>query len=527
MIRKIAAEALRPGMYIHDLGCSWVDHPFLLSRFLVRSESEVQKILDAGITEVSIDTERGAEPPDDPQGPNAAALPRNPEKTRSARADSTTATVTRLVHDGRTAAPARVGNDAPRAHASAAPVFSVPGNSAATPRDPKDAAPPQTPSPPVFSVPDIQAAAARGIPAATTASDTNAPASADDAQATVAQPTGTSGQQPASAIVVSPPPVPDPVRIASAFQEAKRVHVESCRVVKHMLHDVRLGKQVSMERTHEVVTNIAESILCDPGPLLALCRLKQKDEYTFQHSVSVSALLMVFARAAGHDEAAIREAGIGGLLHDIGKMAVPLDILNKPGILTAVEKQAMHTHVEAGTAILRRTPGVSPIALHVAAEHHERHDGSGYPKGLKAEQVSRMGRMAAIVDVYDALTSDRVYHRALTPAEALKFLLERSGTHVDPELVQLLIKTLGIYPTGSLVMLESGRLAIVVEQKSGNLLYPRVRVVYDTRKASFVPPFDVDLSRAVGHGGADRIVRHESPLKWSVDPMAYLLEKVA
>jgi putative nucleotidyltransferase with HDIG domain len=527
VIRKITAGALRPGMYIYDLGCSWVDHPFLRSRFLVRSESEVQKILDAGITEVSIDTERGDEPPDDPRGPNAAALPRNPERAHSARADSTTATVTRLVRGGRTAAPAPGSNEAPRAHGSGASVSSVPGNRAAAPHDTNDAPPRQAASPRVSSVPDIQVAAARGIPIATTALDTSAPASADDAPAPIAQPTGKSRQQPAAATIVLPPSVPDPVRIAGEFQEAKRVHVESCRVVKDMLHDVRLGKQVSMERTHEVVTNIAESILRDPGPLLALCRLKQKDEYTFQHSVSVSALLMVFARAAGYDEAAIREAGVGGLLHDIGKMAIPLDILNKPGVLTAIERQAMHTHVEAGTAILCRTPGVNPIALHVAAEHHERHDGSGYLKWLKAEEISRMGRMAAIVDVYDALTSDRVYHRALTPAEALKFLLERSGTHVDPELVQLLIKTLGIYPTGSLVMLESGRLAIVVEQKSGNLLYPRVRVVYDTRKSSFVTPFDVDLARAAGHGGEDRIVRHESPLKWSVDPIAYLLEKVA
>jgi putative nucleotidyltransferase with HDIG domain len=359
------------------------------------------------------------------------------------------------------------------------------------------------------------------------ASDTSAPATANDSRAPGSQRAEQSAQQPAPAVVATSPSVPDPVRIASEFQEAKRVHMQSCRVVKDMLNDVRLGKQVSMERTHDVVTAIADSILRDPGPLLALCRLKQKDEYTFQHCVSVSALLMVFARAAGYDEAAIREAGVGGLLHDIGKTRIPLDILNKPGALTPVEKQAMHTHVEVGTAILRQTPGVNPVALEIAAQHHERHDGSGYPKGLKAEEISRMGRMAAIVDVYDALTSDRIYHRALTPAEALKFLLERSGTHVDPELVQLLIKTLGIYPTGSLVMLESGRLGIVVEQKSGNLLYPRVRVVYDTRKASFVPPFDVDLARAVGHGGADRIIRHESPLKWSIDPMAYLLEKVA
>jgi putative nucleotidyltransferase with HDIG domain len=297
--------------------------------------------------------------------------------------------------------------------------------------------------------------------------------------------------------------------------------------VRDILIDVRLGKQVAMERTHVVVTKMAESILRNPGPLLALCRIKQKDEYTFLHSVSVSALLMVFARAAGLDQAHIRDAGVGGLLHDIGKMKIPAEMLNKAGPLSEREVITMREHVAAGVEILQATPGVTRIALQIAAEHHERYDGQGYPMHLKGVGISRIGQMAAIVDVYDAITSDRVYHRGLTPADALKRLFEGAGSHFDPQLVQLLIRTLGIYPTGSLVMLESGRLAIVVEQSGGNLLQPRVRVVYDTRKASFVPPFDVDLARTAGHGGEDRILRHESPQKWSVDPLAYLLEDVA
>ena len=432
MIRKIAARALEPGMYIHALGCSWVDHPFLLNRFLLRSAAEIEKILDAGITDVEIDTDRGSDVPPPRLVPEPAA-PNGVQAPPPARAPS----------------PALAG-PAEQPGAAASP-------------------PPAAPA--------IVEAAAR-----------------------------TTGTE---------------------FRAAKRVHAESARVVREILADVRLGKQVSIERTRAVVTQMSESILSNPGPLLALCRLKQKDQYTFLHCVSVSALLMVFARAAGFDENAIREAGVGGLLHDIGKMKVPPQTLNKAGPLTGEERDAMRGHVTAGVEILRATPGVPPVAMQITAEHHERYDGSGYPMKLKGKDISRIGHMAALVDVYDAVTSDRVYHRGVSPQDALKLLLDGSGTHFDPEPVQLLIKTLGIYPVASLVMLESGRLAIVVDQSSGNLLQPRVRVVYDTRKATFVRPFDLDLARTAGHGGEDRILRHESPQKWSVDPVAYLLEDIA
>lgn len=456
MIRKIAARALQPGMYIHALGCSWVDHPFLLNRFVLRSAAEIEKILDAGITDVEIDTDRGADVPPPRLVPEPAA-PNGVQAPPPARAPS----------------PALAGRP--------------PGVSAAA------------------AVPSAAAAAQPGGP--------SEPA-----------------EQPGAA---SPPPAAPAIVEAAArttgteFRAAKRVHAESARVVREILADARLGKQVSIERTRAVVTQMSESILSNPGPLLALCRLKQKDQYTFLHCVSVSALLMVFARAAGFDEHAIRDAGLGGLLHDIGKMKIPQETLNKAGPLTGEERAAMQGHVTAGIEILRATPGVPPVAMQITAEHHERFDGSGYPMKLTGERISRIGHMAALVDVYDAITSDRVYHRGVSPQDALKRLLDGSGTHFDPEPVQLLIKTLGIYPVASLVMLESGRLAIVVDQSSGNLLQPRVRVVYDTRKAAFVRPFDLDLARTAGHGGEDRILRHESPQKWSVDPVAYLLEDIA
>jgi putative nucleotidyltransferase with HDIG domain len=405
-IKKIAASELRPGMFVHHLDCSWWDHPFLRSSFLVHDRDAVAEILAAGVRDVYIDLERSLD----------------------------------------------VGADTPSEHA---------------------------------------------VPA-------------------------TPGPQPAPSPAAAPR-----VTAAEEFHEARRVHAEANLVVHGILQDVRLGKQVSVEQVEGVVGNIADSILRNPGPLLALCRIKKKDEYTFMHSVSVGTLMMTFCRAAGFDEARVREAGVGGLLHDIGKMTTPDAVLNKPGKLTDDEFSLMRNHVVASRDILQSTAGITPIALSVAAEHHERYDGTGYPQKLKGEQISRVGQMAAIVDVYDAITSDRVYHKGMLPAAALKKMLEWSRLHFKPELVQLLIKSIGIYPTGTLVMLESGRLAVVLDQAEGNLLQPKVRVVYDTRKASFVTPYDFDLARSTGHGGADRIVGPEPPDKWSFDPLVALQDAAA
>jgi HD-GYP domain-containing protein (c-di-GMP phosphodiesterase class II) len=203
-------------------------------------------------------------------------------------------------------------------------------------------------------------------------------------------------------------------------------------------------------------------------------------------------------------------------------MRTPDAILNKPGKLTDEEFAIMRHHVVASREILEITPHISQTALHVAAQHHERHDGSGYPNRLKGEEIAPLGRMAAIVDVYDAITSDRVYHKGMPPTEALRKLLEWSRFHFDPELVHAFVRVVGIYPVGTLVRLESGRLAVVVEQRESNLLQPLVRVMFDAKRNHYLKPEDVDLSRPLGKGGADRILGHESPEKWQIDPMKFL-----
>ncbi len=302
---------------------------------------------------------------------------------------------------------------------------------------------------------------------------------------------------------------------------AQQILNEANQVIHAVLGDVRLGRQIQVERVHPVVSRITESILRNQGTLVSLCRIRQGDTYTFQHSVSVCALLATFCRALGMGPETIHEAGMGGMLHDLGKMRVPDHILNKPGKLTEAEFAVMKDHVILGVEVLRRTPGISRTVLQVAEEHHERYEGTGYPRHEKGEEISQLGRMAAIVDVYDAITSNRIYHKGMEPSAALTRLYEWSDHHFDPDLVQRFIQAIGIYPVGSLVRLDSGRLAVVAEQGSQGLLVPLVRVVHDPRLARQVRPYDLDLSNPAS--GGDSIVDQEDPGAWGINPYDCLL----
>jgi len=309
-----------------------------------------------------------------------------------------------------------------------------------------------------------------------------------------------------------------PARVSQREEAAtaRRILGEATDVVEGLLLDVRLGKQVDPAKAGPLVKEINASVLRNPGALLSLCRIKEADTYTFQHSVSICALLVSFTNAMGMDAATVHEAGLGGLLHDVGKMKIPNEILNKPGRLTEAEFTVMKSHAALSRELLSGVPGISEMVIRIAGEHHEKVGGGGYPKGLSGEDISQIGKMAAIVDVYDALTSNRVYHLGSEPTEVLKRLLEWSGTHLDGDLVQHFIRTLGIYPVGSLVRLSGGRLAVVVEQGE-DLLRPTVRVIFDSERKVPLPARDMHLDHAT-----DQIVDYEDPAEWGLDPAALL-----
>lgn len=298
---------------------------------------------------------------------------------------------------------------------------------------------------------------------------------------------------------------------------AKRILGEAAGVVDGLLHDVRLGRQLDPAKARPLVKAMHASMLRNPGALISLSRIKAADTYTFQHSVSICALLVSFAHAQGMDPATVEEAGLGGLLHDVGKMKIPNEILNKPGKLTEEEFDVMKSHAALSRDLLQGVPGVSSLVIQIAGEHHEKMAGGGYPRGISGDEISQIGRMTAIVDVYDALTSNRVYHKGKEPTEVLKRLLEWSGPHLDGALVQQFIRALGIYPVGSLVRLSGGRLAVVVEQ-SDDLLRPTVRAVFDPVRKLLLPPRDIHLLHA-----SEEIVDFEDPLAWGLDPIAYLV----
>ncbi|HEY3399165.1 MAG TPA: HD-GYP domain-containing protein [Geothrix sp.] len=311
---------------------------------------------------------------------------------------------------------------------------------------------------------------------------------------------------------LTPPQVPQREESAAA----KRILSEATNVIEGLLLDARFGKQVDFAKARPLVKEINASVLRNPGALISLSRIKLADTYTFQHSVSICALLVSFTHALGMDAATVEEAGLGGLLHDLGKSKIPNEILNKPGKLTEDEFTIIKSHVAHGGDLLADMPGISQLVIQIAGEHHEKVGGGGYPRGLAGDQISQIGRMAAIVDVYDALTSDRVYHKGKEPSEVLKRLLEWSGSHLDGELVELFIRALGIYPVGSLVRLTSNQLAVVVEQ-GDDLLQPTVRVIFDIGRKRWLHPVDLSLART-GH----RIMDYEDPVAWKVNTGDYL-----
>ncbi len=300
--------------------------------------------------------------------------------------------------------------------------------------------------------------------------------------------------------------------IADELRRAARICERSKDAVIDMFNEVRMGQSVNAEQTQKVVTEISESILRHPNALLSIARVKQADEYTYMHSVAVCALMISLARQLDFSADQVHEAGMAGLLHDVGKMAIDDAILNKPGSLTDEEFDQIRRHPEFGVRYLQKGSEPVPRAvLEACYSHHEKIDGSGYPRKLKGEQISLLSRMNAICDVYDALTSNRPYKDGWGPSETVQRMAQWEG-HFDPRVFQAFVRTVGIYPIGSLVRLKSGRLAVVIEQNEKSLLVPRVKVFYSTRSGMHIEREVVNL--AAMHCN-DAIAARESFEDWN------------
>jgi HD-GYP domain-containing protein (c-di-GMP phosphodiesterase class II) len=282
--------------------------------------------------------------------------------------------------------------------------------------------------------------------------------------------------------------LPAKVSLQEEMHRAASVCMRSRKAVLNMFNEARLGKAVDARDCLPLVEEISGSVMRNPGALVSLARLKTHDDYSYMHSVAVCALMVSLARQLGMD-----------------------DVLNKPGKLTDPEFRQMRDHPQKGYEMLREAGTAGEAVMDVVLHHHERMDGKGYPHGLAGEQISQLARMGAVCDVYDAITSNRPYKQPWDPSEALARMVTWAPAHLDPMLVQSFVKALGIYPIGSLVRLQSGRLAVVVEQNTESLVSPSVRVFFSTKSNLPIPPELIDLASP---GCSDRIVARESNKTW-------------
>ncbi len=282
--------------------------------------------------------------------------------------------------------------------------------------------------------------------------------------------------------------------------------------VRALLDDVRLGKAIGGGAVAGIVEEINASVANNAAAIISLARIRDSDSFTYAHSVAVCALMANLARGMDLDAGSLQELGIAGLLHDVGKMLIPKEILNKPGRLTDPEMEVMRGHVTRGHELLKKGGNLPQAALEVCLSHHEKLDGTGYPERLSGAQIGLAARMGAVCDVYDAVTSNRPYKEAWSPAECLASMFSWQG-HFDEDILSLFIRSVGIYPVGSLVRMASGHLAVVVEQCEGDLTRPTVRIFHCIATDTRVAPRDLSLAEVQ----SDAIVSRERPRKWGLE----------
>lgn len=305
---------------------------------------------------------------------------------------------------------------------------------------------------------------------------------------------------------------PKQVSFSEEVEQAAKTCAQATKAVKSMFEEVRMGNAVSAEAANELVEEISSSVYRNPGALISLARLKTADDYTYMHSVAVCALMVSVARQLKLKDEDVRLAGLAGLLHDVGKAFMPMEVLNKPGKLTDAEFAIVKGHPVEGHRVLLEGKAVGPIPLDVCLHHHEKIDGSGYPDKLKDAEITLFAKMGAVCDVYDAITSNRPYKQGWDPADSIQKMTDWVG-HFDQKIFRTFVKCIGIYPTGSLVRLSSSRLGVVLEQSANSLLSPHVKVFFSVKSRSHIQPSVINLA---DHKCEDRILSKEDPAAWGI-----------
>jgi HD-GYP domain-containing protein (c-di-GMP phosphodiesterase class II) len=310
---------------------------------------------------------------------------------------------------------------------------------------------------------------------------------------------------------------------ATLLEEAPRAKDASdiaCRVASQMLEDVRAGRKLSAEAIQSAVVPVVESVLRNADAFFWISALLRRDSYIYSHAVNCSALAAALGRHMGFPEQVLVSLATGGFLLDVGKAELPEDVLNHPNQLDKEVFWSVKKHVEGSLRICEDAGIHHPDVREMIATHHERMDGSGYPNGLVRTKIPLFGRMAAVIDSFDAMTSHRAYQKAMSRHEALQHLYRGHDQLYQRDIVEQLLQCLGIYPTGTLVEMSTGEVGIVMAQNQARRLRPKVMMLLDRDKQRYARYPEVDLMTSEKNSAGERldIVGTPEPGTWGLDP---------
>ena len=317
----------------------------------------------------------------------------------------------------------------------------------------------------------------------------------------------------------------DVVAVEEELPAAKEAHKQVYEFVANVMDDVKSGKLPKLSVVQQQVDAMMESILRNPDAFAWLNKLKQKDSYIYSHCIDSASMAIAFGRHLGLPRDELKRLGLGVLLLDVGKMHLPNGLLNKPGRLTEAEYSVVRRHVKYGVDILQKMQGITQDMIDIASTHHERYNGGGYPNRLRKNQIPLFGRIAAIVDCYDAITSDRAHQKAISPHAALRNLYAWRNIDFQDELIEQFIQCLGAYPTGTLVTLSTGEVAIIISQNRVRRLRPKVMLVLDRDKVAYDDFVTIDLDEeSDGRQGCPmEIIAALEPGAYGIDAAEYYL----
>ncbi|KTF14659.1 MAG: HD-GYP domain-containing protein [Pseudoalteromonas sp.] len=313
---------------------------------------------------------------------------------------------------------------------------------------------------------------------------------------------------------------PIAITLEQEFAKASVNYDQQGRKLQSLYGDLTSGLSLNVKVLDEIASEIVSSVFRNANAMSILTRIKDKHSYNWRHMINCAIFTAVFAKYLGYKEPLVQELAMGALLHDLGQAKLPQGIFSKPSKVTNNELVAIKKHVAQGLGLVKGEKGITPLMLDMIVNHHERLDGSGYPRAIQGDKISRPARIMAIVDVYDAMTADRPHQDGDEPINALRYLLANKQMF-DAELVQHFIKCLGVHPVGTIVKLTNDRLALVLEGNKLNPIKPKIKLFYNAKHSHHITPKNIDLSE---HTHDIKILASVKPLDYQINLSRLLKE---